>query len=111
MVLIPDRVGVESVILGEFATNRAEEIIASLNTNSGIWTDYIFFNPATGQEELKRSWLVLHDGYIFGAGFYYSIEEKMKEGIRNSMDLIDSEGEGAFEIITMLWTGQICNSI
>ena len=96
----PDRVGVDSAILGEFATNRAEEIIASLNTNSGIWTDYIFFNPATGQEELKRSWLVLHDGYIFGAGFYYSIEEKMKAGIRNSMDLIDSEGEGAFEIIT-----------
>ena len=96
----PDRVGVDSAILGEFATNRPEEIIASLNTNSGIWTDYIFFNPATGQEELKRSWLVLHDGYIFGAGFYYSIEEKMKEGIRNSMDLIDSEGEGAFELIT-----------
>ena len=34
---------------------------------------YRFTNPATGNEEMKRSSLVLHDGYAFGSGMYAKI--------------------------------------
>ena len=99
---LPSRVGVTSFILvgQEFATNPAHEIIERLETTEGTWEDYVFLNTVTGEDQLKRSWLTLHDGYIFGAGFYYPLDEKMIEGIQNSIDLIESEGEGAFEIIT-----------
>ena len=93
------RIGAPSAIFGEFATNPADEIIARLETSDGFWEDYVFLNPITGEDQLKRSWLVLHDGYIFGAGYYYSIEEKLVIGIQNSIELLKSKGEGAFEII------------
>ena len=96
----PGRVGAASAIFGEFATNPAEEIIAQLETGDGVWEDYVFLNPITNKDQLKRSWLVLHDGYVFGVGYYYSIEEKMVTGIQNSIELLKLEGEGAFEIIS-----------
>ncbi len=36
----------------------------------GLWVDYVFFNPATGNQEFKHSWVTKHDGLIFGSGFY-----------------------------------------
>ena len=39
-------------------------------TEAGLWTDYLFVNPATGAEELKHSWGVRHDGLVFGSGWY-----------------------------------------
>ena len=100
--VLPSRVGVLAFILlpGGFATNPADEIIERLVTTGSTWEDYVFLNPVTGDDQLKRSWLSLHDGYIFGSGFYYPLEEKMVEGIQNSIDLFESEGEGAFDIIT-----------
>lgn len=38
----------------------------------GAWGDYLFENPLTGNEEPKRSWVVKHDGLIFGSGYYYN---------------------------------------
>ena len=39
-------------------------------TEEGLWVDYLFLNPATGNQEYKHSWVVRHDGLIFGAGWY-----------------------------------------
>ena len=39
-------------------------------TPDGVWVDYKFKNPVTGEIERKSSWAVLHDGYIFGVGIY-----------------------------------------
>ena len=36
----------------------------------GTWVDYKWINPATGEIEQKSSWLVLHDGHLFGVGIY-----------------------------------------
>ncbi len=36
----------------------------------GAWVDYKWLNPVTGEVEPKSSWIVLHDGYIFGVGIY-----------------------------------------
>ncbi len=39
-------------------------------TEEGKWIDYIFLNPATGQQEYKHAWAVRRDGLIFVSGWY-----------------------------------------
>jgi cytochrome c len=39
-------------------------------TAEGAWVDYVRTNPQSGKEEPKSSWVVFHDGYIFGCGVY-----------------------------------------
>lgn len=39
-------------------------------TFDGDWANYKFLNPDTNSIEPKSSWVVLHDGYIFGVGVY-----------------------------------------
>ncbi len=39
-------------------------------TEEGLWVDYLFLNPATGNQEYKHSWVVRHDGLLFGSGWY-----------------------------------------
>ena len=48
--------------------NFGAEIMAA--TEEGMWVEYQFDNPTTGQAERKRSWVVLRDGLIFGSGWY-----------------------------------------
>jgi len=36
----------------------------------GRWVSYVFNNPETGQQQRKHSWVVRHDGYLFGSGWY-----------------------------------------
>ena len=36
----------------------------------GEWVDYTWMDPLTGTEVAKSSYVVLHDGYIFGSGVY-----------------------------------------
>ena len=39
-------------------------------TEEGVWVDYLFLNLATGNQEYKHSWVVRHDGLLFGSGWY-----------------------------------------
>ncbi len=39
-------------------------------SDAGRWVDYVFINPATGEEGIKHSWAVRHDGLIIGSGWY-----------------------------------------
>lgn len=39
-------------------------------TESGDWIQYVITNPDNGEEQLKHTWAVLHDGYIFASGWY-----------------------------------------
>ena len=39
-------------------------------TEAGRWVDYLFVNPATGEEGIKHSWVVRHDGLVIGSGWY-----------------------------------------
>lgn len=36
----------------------------------GRWVTYVFTNPETGQHQRKHSWVVRHDGHLFGSGWY-----------------------------------------
>lgn len=64
----PARVGEISVAL----TNSSVpyETLANLKDGEGIWTEYTFYNPATDMEQPKRSWIKMHDEYLFGSGYY-----------------------------------------
>ncbi len=42
----------------------------------GAWLDYPSTNPLSGQPELKHSWVVRHDGLIFGSGWYEDAPSK-----------------------------------
>ena len=44
--------------------------VAAAATEDGAWTSYIYPNPATGSVETKHSWVIRHDGRIFGSGWY-----------------------------------------
>jgi hypothetical protein len=39
-------------------------------TENGVWVDYLFEDPLTGQSAPKSSWVVRHGGYVFGCGIY-----------------------------------------
>ena len=49
---------------------RFGEEMREAATPDGVWIDYKFRNPATGEIEPKCTWAVLRDGYIFGVGIY-----------------------------------------
>ena len=69
----PARNGNISVALTQ-ADRPVEDILADLENSAGTWSHYTFTNPLTGEEENKRTWLSLHDGYIFGSGYYDTVE-------------------------------------
>lgn len=52
------------------ASESEESILENLKNKEGHWVYYDFINPETGNEEPKTSWFKLHDGLIFGSGFY-----------------------------------------
>ena len=39
-------------------------------TEQGLWVDYIFLDPATGNREYKHVWVTRRDGLLFGSGWY-----------------------------------------
>ncbi len=39
-------------------------------TEDGVWVDYTWYNPVDRELHPKSSWIVLHDGFRFGAGIY-----------------------------------------
>jgi signal transduction histidine kinase len=39
-------------------------------TENGVWVDYKWHDPVTREDLPKSSWIVRHDGYVFGAGIY-----------------------------------------
>ncbi len=39
-------------------------------TPDGVWIDYISFDPFAGKPAPKSSWVVRHDGFLFGCGIY-----------------------------------------
>ena len=68
---IPDLLGEDAK--GDLAVDvtgyRFGDLMLSA-TEEGLWVDYVFLNPVTGNQELKHSWMVRHDGLLFGSGWY-----------------------------------------
>ena len=67
--VVPDRVGKAETIL-DTSTRTVEDVLSDLEANGGTWVTYTFHNPSTGIEQLKRTYLELRDGLVFGSGYY-----------------------------------------
>ena len=52
-----------------YPAGEAVSAVARANTE-GAWLEYIFANPASGRYETKHSWVLVHEGLIFGSGWY-----------------------------------------
>ncbi len=94
----PDLAGVIPDTLTR-ADSPVDIILANLERDGGTWVEYMATNPANGIIQPKRSWLYLHDGYIFGSGHYLS-ESEAKYVVEDAVRLYESKGQEAFEIIT-----------
>lgn len=68
-----------------------ESILAELADAGKATASYEFNNPATDTVELKQTMLVLHDGYIFGSGFYNSAGMPGTPEPENATSLTDEE--------------------
>lgn len=65
----PSRIG--SVVTETDGEGRnIGEYVIGLATQIGGWVEYEFENPVTMMTEPKKSWVVLHDGFLFGSGVY-----------------------------------------
>ena len=51
---------------------HVEDVLDKMRTGSGSWIGYSVINPVTGEVENKRTWLMMHDGLVFGSGYYSS---------------------------------------
>ena len=44
-----------------------DEMLAA--TEEGRWVDYVLVNPESGENQQKHTWMVRHDGLLFGSGW------------------------------------------
>ena len=81
------------------ADRTTPHILADLARDSGTWVEYMASNPDTGTVQLKRSWLYLNDGYVFGSGHYLP-ESRVKYVAEEAVQLYEARDQEAFDIIT-----------
>ena len=65
-----NRLGLDATTLTDSNDVPYGAMIVNNATESGVWIDYMRLNPADGMVEPKSSWVVRHDGYVFGVGIY-----------------------------------------
>ncbi len=81
----PDLVGTDlKDVLGLDGSRMLGVEIASA-TATGLWIEYLWPNPETGENEQKRTWAIRHDGYLFGAGYYEPTTEGAASAAESSM--------------------------
>ena len=65
----PERIGTDIKTVTDAAGDRLGERIAQA-TQEGVWVQYFWPHPVTGEKELKTTWAIRHDGKIFASGYY-----------------------------------------
>ena len=85
----------------------AGKAVAAVADDDGEWFDYTFPNPASGALETKHSWMVLHDGIVFGSGWHERGPRKSdapaytKSVVQQALNLYDALGlDAAIEYYT-----------
>lgn len=66
----PKLVGTPLTKIEDPTGKKFGEVMNAGATEAGGWFDYEWPDPATGKLGHKRSWAVLHKGFVFIAGFY-----------------------------------------
>ena len=90
----PDLLGGDFIVITQ--SDKPCDMILSELQEGEVWLEYMFQNPATGAEQHKRSLIVLHDGYIFGSGYYAASDDKMAdESMSDAMSSLGLTAEEA----------------
>ncbi len=74
----------------------------------GRWVSYVYGNPETrpigtafGELQLKNTWVVRHDGLLFGSGWYVDADEFTKSFVAAAVSKFHAVGlEGTMEYFT-----------
>ncbi|MEX2202359.1 MAG: cache domain-containing protein [Dongiaceae bacterium] len=65
-----ERIGLDVTTLIDDTGNPYGVALVEEATAEGAWVDYRREDPLSGLVEDKSSWVVRHDGYVFGCGIY-----------------------------------------
>ena len=71
----PHRVGTDLKDVLGLDGSRMLGVEIAAATETGLWIPYLWPNPETGTDEMKRTWAIRHDGYLFGSGYYEPVAE------------------------------------
>ena len=86
-----------SKVIGPNGYPAGAAVAASADEDGG-WFEYTFPNPATGSLETKHSLMVLHDGIVFGSGWYEEgprkteVEAYTKSVVQQAINLYNALG-------------------
>ena len=96
----PDRVGRSAAAAISGTSDRPfEAVVEDLNRDGGTWVEYVFTNPDTNTDQLKRTWLYKYDDLIFASG-YYLPDVRLQTQVEEATRMYDLEGDDAFDAIT-----------
>ena len=90
---MPARVGQPETIL-DTSSRSVADVLAELRQKGSLWVTYTFHNPATGIEQIKRSYLELHDGLVFGSG-YYTLDTQLQSTLHGHILSYERDGHSA----------------
>ena len=90
----PELVGIDPPERIDAAGYAYGEAFATV-TNEGRWVSYVFVNPATDALESKHTWLMEHDGLLFGSGWYTEPAEYTKYLVNGAISRYKSDGRDA----------------
>ena len=93
--VVPDRVGKPETIL-DTSDRSVEDVLADLEANGGTWTTHVFHNPSTDTEQLKRTYLQLQDGLVFGSG-YYVLDSMSQTAVHTAIMIYDQDSDDAID--------------
>jgi cytochrome c len=66
------RVGLDAASIKDIEGKPFGKEVVERATAEGVWVEYKFKNPVSGEIEQKVSWVRKVDGFIFGSGVYKS---------------------------------------
>lgn len=89
----PVLVGAPALFLHD-ADVPLENIMSDLAESEGVWVRYVFNNPEKDIYETKVAYLSLHDGYIFGSGYYLSMDDVAADNVQNMIRAYQESGGG-----------------
>ena len=81
----PDLVGTDLKDVLGLDGSRMLGVEIAAATETGRWIEYLWPNPESGADEMKRTWAIRHDSYLFGSGYY----EPLAQDSVPAMDLTE----------------------
>ncbi|MCY3746161.1 MAG: hypothetical protein OXH05_07990 [Acidobacteria bacterium] len=96
---VPENIG--DSLLGPAGVDSAGNIMGptlAAASADGVWVDYNYLNPETGEEGVKHTWAIRHEGLLFASGWYEggptdaSVEAQTQGVVRQAVQRVRESG-------------------